>query len=122
MTFYHFYQMFRLHQPRHVIVGWIAMFLIGLGIIKIAAGAEDWRAAARVCVEQVSNSLGGCGSCNAAWPQIAKCVVSRTAPDMPSWIVDACVYAVRTRTTGEPLGFDRVGPVLACVTREPVKP
>ncbi len=94
----------------------------GIACLPYTAGAAEWQTVSRSCAEEVAASLGGCGSCSGAWPQISRCVVEHVAPSAPAWIVDACISTVGSRTVNQPGAFDRVGPVLACATREAVKP
>jgi hypothetical protein len=117
-----------LYQSPYRFTRWLAAGLIALGAARAvveyraAHGAElsDWRAQARWCLDQQP----ACGvSCSGAWENISRCVVRRVAPPPPGlgWVVDVCISTVRDRAQNEPMGFDRVGPVLACVTRSPVR-
>jgi hypothetical protein len=98
--------------------------MIGVGIARCvmdahAQDAPSWEPKARQCTERVSKELGGCGSCSGAWEKISQCTVHDVAPEMPQWIVDTCLWSVRNRTGNEFGAYDRVGAVLACVTRRP---
>jgi hypothetical protein len=104
--------------------------LIALSIARVAVecraghGAElqGWRAAALQCGEQVAQQLH-CGSCSAAWDQVSRCVADRVlGPGSGNgWVVSACIELVRSRTQNEPGAFDRIAPVLACSSRQPVR-
>jgi hypothetical protein len=113
-------------QPPHVVVRWIAIFIVTVGIARCAMEVhaeepEEWRAAAGQCTASVSKELGGCGSCSGAWKKISRCAAHNLVPHMPQWIIDTCVWSIDNRTANARPGFDRVAPVLACVTQRPAR-
>ncbi len=87
MTFSQFYQVIRLYKPRHVVVAWMAAFLLFWFAMKVVSGAEappgplsePWPLVFAQCREEYIGHHPECarGGCRGAWDEWIKCAAQR---------------------------------------------
>lgn len=86
------------------------LFCLGLALASTAHA--EWRAAAKECGNAVAEQTG-CASCSALWREISRCAAQTEGMDPNR--VETCIQRVSRQTSAEPMYFDRIAAVFACM-------
>lgn len=97
----------------------LAVGLLLVSVVTANAATPDpshptWAQMAPKCAEELAEEVH-CASCNGYWPVIARCAISRSAPEIPSDSIELCISRVKSNDRNLPLAHDRVADVAACL-------